>query len=364
MQLGIALTVVLILASSARAGQPSISWSFGPVMPMAQTALGTTVVGDSIVVVGGTTWVETQDRSTSKTWFNHVHRLDIEAMQWSRLPDYPLPIGYAFTVGLGGKLFVIGGRSEKRGYTETFVLDLGQQNPKWTPSAPLPRPRWGDQGGSLDGVIYIVAGTEGDLSKEGGVSPAFDLLALDTRDPTQGWRRIASLQPGPTPHVEWRAGAVSSRKLYLFGGLKAPDPIASEGSFVRAWHNFEPWIPQTKTIAFDIESGQWEAIKPLPISLGSSSCIAVGDDRLLITGGIELAIPRERTPDGRTRAFFSNRSLLYDVKKNRYQTLNSLPLAVADHGSVYVQGRLYIIGGEDSGYKTRTDFVQIGRLHQ
>ena len=96
---------------------------------------------------------------------------------------------------------------------------------------------------------------------------------------------------------------------------------------------------------------------------GVSVKVAVGDDRLLITGGIELAIPRERTPDGRTRAFFSNRSLLYDVKKNRYQTLNSLPLAVADHGSVYVQGRLYVIGGEDSGYKTRTDFVQIGRLH-
>ena len=71
MQLGIALTVVVMLVNSAWAGPPSISWSFGPVLPVAQTAL--------------------------------------------RLPDYPLPIGYAFTVGLSAgssSSLVVEARSE------------------------------------------------------------------------------------------------------------------------------------------------------------------------------------------------------------------------------------------------------------
>jgi len=59
----LSLVVILVLTVSlASADAPRrISWTWGPEFPNAQSALGTTVVGDSVVVVGGAYWVGPRD---------------------------------------------------------------------------------------------------------------------------------------------------------------------------------------------------------------------------------------------------------------------------------------------------------------
>ncbi|GAJ11495.1 unnamed protein product, partial [marine sediment metagenome] len=259
-------------------GPTRISWSIGPVLPGAQSALGTTVVGDSIVVVGGTYWVGPRDGVPTKIWATKVWRLDTGTKQWSELPDYPLPTGYCFAVGVGQKLYVSGGMNANEGHAETFILDLAQKNPSWTPGPPLPKPRWTHHGGVSNGVIYIAAGTEGDPSLQGDAQPASDVLALDTRNLDKGWRYVANV---PHPEIEWRSGTVCNGKLYLFGGLLGDPDFVEAERLVRAWHNVAPLIPRADSFALDLASGSWERIRRLPIAMGSGGCAAIDDNHII-----------------------------------------------------------------------------------
>jgi hypothetical protein len=93
-----------------------------------------------------------------------------------------------------------------------------------------------------------------------------------------------------------------------------------------------------------------------------ATATAVDDRTILITGGVECAAPRPAAPDGQDRIFLSNAAIAYDVATDRYHELRALPLAVADHGLACVGHRIYVVGGEDSIHRTRTDLVQCGAL--
>ena len=353
----IVLTILLTATLASGDGPARISWGWGPVLPTAQSALATTAVGDDIVVVGGTYWVGPRDGVPHKVWLRTVEKLDTQAMQWESLPRYPLPVGYALAVADGSKLWVIGGRNADRVHAEVYTLDLARENPSWIPAPSLPLPRAGARGGISAGVIYIAAGTE---EYHGQPRPASSVLALDTNDLERGWQVVGEV---PRPELEWPVGTVCGGKLYLFGGLVADEQFTMAKTFIRSWHNVASSIPVRDAYCFDIATRKWQQIRPLPLACGTGACTALDDSHVIIAGGVALAIPASRISGRKLHTYFSTQCLLYDTVRDRYHPLNPMPVGVGDQGCAYVNERLYMIGGEDSPWKTRTDLVQVGRVH-
>jgi len=355
------LVVIIVLAVSlANAEGPHrISWTWGTELPEAQSALGTVRVGDNIVVVGGTYWLGgRQQGAPKKIWSNTVKMLNTQTNQWESLPDYPLPCGYPLVVAEGSRIWVIGGGDANRTHDECFMLETSDANASWQFVPWLPVPRSGAKGGVIDGVIYAASGTE--EFAPGKTRPAPDVIALDTNNLDRGWQYVADV---PNPTIDWRMGTVCNGKVYLFGGLdcNVPSPVETAET-VRTWHSFAPLIPQGEAYALDVATGTWETLRPLPIDTGAGAAVAIDSDHLMLVAGLALAQPAVLTHDGDIRTYFSTQCLLYDITRDNYAPLQPMLLGVADNGVAYVNGKVYVIGGEDSTYMTRTDMVEIGKL--
>lgn len=338
-----------------------LTWSWGPVVPKARSSRATTVVADRIISIGGTYWVDAKEEKTEKIWDVSVYQLNVNTMQWQRLPDYPLPTGYGFAATVGNKVYVIGGRGSSRAHKETFILNLKSDQMKWLSGPNLPSPRYADVGGVIDQVIYIAGGYVGEISSDDPTIRPPNILALDTQQMQAGWKYISDL---PCPDVRWPFGTTCASRLYLFGGMKkesVPEKeMTEEGSSRVAENSFLPYVPQDKAFSYDINTGQWKTLQPLPTPKLGGACVALDDRYILIVGGVDLAIAAQASPDGRPRINFSTECWLYDTIRDRYKALMPLKKAVVDMGIVYTHGKLYVVAGEGNPFKTRTDLVQIG----
>jgi len=342
------LTLAIILFNTAilAAGEPNhIRWSWGPVAPTAKSSRATTVVSHDVITVGGTAWDTADDERKVKRWLSSVDKLDTKTMKWDALPDYPMPVGYAVATTVGKRVFVAGGRDAQRGHAQTFFLDTSLNQPQWLPAPDLPRPRWAHTGGAIGPVIYVIGGSVGDPSQEGGTSLAPDVLALDTNQPEQGWTHVADL---PSPRFEWPLGTVCGDKIFLFAGFQS----AADGGM----------IPAMTEYVLDLETGQWRKIRSLPEQIYPGAVTSIGDQYILLCAGLGLAARPAATPDGKLRTYFSNECFLYDVRRDRYKRLTPMKQAVLDQGLVHVDGKIISTGGEESPHKSRTDLVQVGEL--
>ncbi len=150
----------------------------------------------------------------------------------------------------------------------------------------------------------------------------------------------------PNPEVGYRTAAVIGGNLALFGG--ATIDKAGQLQLCDA-----VWL-------FDLEQLTWNRGTKLPAPLRDSSAVALDERFVLIAGGVEDAKPK-RAPSRDARVILTHRCWLYDLVENKFIMAEPLRLAVADNGLANVDGKLFVIGGEDSPYRTRTDVVQRGR---
>ena len=202
-------------------------------------------------------------------------------------------------------------------------------------------------GGVIDGAIYIAGGSEGDPTQTGGSSRAASILAFNPRKSGGGWRQVATL---PGLAAEWQMGTSCGNRLYLMGGL------------VTSAETDKGYLPQSEAIAFDVARSEWKRLRPLPTPMGSGAAVAIDAKFILMTGGFGQAVPGAASPDRKARTYFTGECLLYDIESDSYQFLTSAKMPVADQGFVYLNKKLFLIGGEDAPYQTRTDLVQIGEL--
>ncbi len=335
----------LILSLLALLSAP-FDWSYGPVLPAARTCRATAAVGNSIVTVGGTSWEQVDGRLV-KRWSREVFALNTRAGIWTRLPDYPREVGYAFAAAVNGRIYVIGGRGRERGNSEVFSLDPSEAKVVWRTQAKLPNPHWGLSGGVIGSVIYVAGGNQGPGSPDRHTAPSRMILAYDTEAANPAWRLVGTL---PANGAEWQMGAAAAGRIYWFGGLRSA-PGESDKDL----------MPLVESTVFDPKSGTCRQIAKLPHGLGSGAAVALDARTIVIAGGLALAVDGKATPNGKARAHVSSEILLYDTVQDRYSNGGSMRLGLTDQGLVFVNGRLYAIGGEDSPYRSRTDLVQVGR---
>lgn len=185
------------------------SWSTLGKMP-ARTARGsalTVVYGDFIFLVGGMTNLENgnQDSVTTVSAFNVVRS------RWVNLPSAAanLPEGRQHHVGaiIDDVLYVVGGRKnseENRG--TVFALDLLNLKAGWTTGpAMMPTPRGGLSAGAVDERIVTFGG-----EKSNGVNNEVELYDVHSKS----WSK---LDPMPFPRHGTHGVTIDGR-IYLPGG--------------------------------------------------------------------------------------------------------------------------------------------------
>jgi N-acetylneuraminic acid mutarotase len=295
---------------------------------------------DGVVTIGGTYWTASNAGAPVKHWIPDVYWLRSGAGAWERLPDYPLEVAQLLALAVGDKLYAIGGRNAHRPLRETHYLSLDSASAGWQRGPDLPRPLYALAGGSHNGVIYVVTDAVATQELNDGVAQPPQILVLDTNQNDPQWRELDTV---PNADLGYHSIAIAGDSLFLFGGA------VQDGEILKLCDDVQ---------AFDLGKRQWSPRRPLPQPLRDASAVALNDRYLLITGGVEDAADAVKTPDGEPRILLCNACLLYDVEADEFTYAPPLRMAVADHGVAVLDGKVLVIAGEDSPYRTRTDLVQ------
>jgi Kelch motif len=274
--------------ASSGAGDPA--WRALAAAPSQRTEVAAAAVGGRIWVLGG----YAPDGATLAT----AEVYDTATDRWSRGPDLPVAVNHAMAATLDGVLYVAGGNDGDGPSTQVARLE----GDRWRPAAPLPQGRSAGGLVALDGRLYLVGGVV-----DGG-------LAGDTQVYDPGADRWSAAPGLPTPR-EHLGAAASGGKVYVVGGrtggignnlavAEAFDPAAGSWSAVADLPTARGGLAATATAtgevvavggeaaatfpeaeAFDPVSGGWRSLPPLPTPRHGLGVVAVGDVVHVLAGG-------------------------------------------------------------------------------
>jgi N-acetylneuraminic acid mutarotase len=307
---------VLLLASSSR-GQIHIEWTEGPKLPQALGGHVAGVLGEGIVVAGGTNWIDGK-----KVWRDEIYVL--RDGTWKQTAKLPAGLTLPAAMVKDGKLYLLGGWYEM-GVTDHAYMYANGRVERIALDLPARRAQAG--GGVIGDLMYVVGG----MTDPADATTATDSVIKFERGI---WKDVAPLpKPLGLPAVIAHNG-----QLYVFGGVNAvaEKPIDSADAF-----------------RFDPQAKQWTKLPPLPSARRGTGAASLDDRYILLVGGCHN--------DDNGTPIMSNEVLAYDTREDRYVTCTPLPYAALCVATVVKDGQIYAIGGEDLP-KHRTDRVVIGRI--
>lgn len=336
---GMLLAVVGIASAT---GPLVLDWSQGPQPPQAQAGAAVGLIGEHLVVAGGTHWPTTD----FKRYFAWTQLYNLRTGEWSMGPDLPRELAYAAYTSYDGRLYLFGGCGPDRQPTaESFVLSRtgtdarGHPTFAWSAGPALPEPLVFAVGDRVGSTFYLLAGgRDYDLK-----SISNDLYALDLRAGKGQWRKLAAM---PGPPTAYPGFAACGGKLYAFGGYRT---------------DRETPYNVADAYCYDPASDAWTAVRRLP---WAARCLtAIGyDDRYVLLFGPYLASAEEVAVHGQDYGV-SGAVLLYDTVTDTYKPLQPMPRALTTIGIVRRGNDLYGVGGELL-YKIRSPYLFIGRITQ
>ncbi|HEX5609725.1 MAG TPA: kelch repeat-containing protein [Solirubrobacterales bacterium] len=199
-------------------------WQELPPMGLARGGAGTAVVGDKLYVAGGAP--QTFGVALTGSPYGRLEIYDFASETWSTGPDMPVPRHHTVAIGLGGKLYVAGGRAG--------LLDTNNDTP---PSAEFDRfdpvkdawvrlPQMPLGAGFVGittaaGKVVIVGGEDQQHWEDGGGWASPSAWAFDPR--TNRWQRLPDL------HIERRGfgAATTGGRVYALMGSYCPGLTAA-----------------------------------------------------------------------------------------------------------------------------------------
>jgi N-acetylneuraminic acid mutarotase len=266
---------------------------------------------------------------------------------WNTVAPLPDSNNFPAAVALDGLLYVVGGSNYSCGAYNT----LNSYDPStniWTSHAAMPTARADSVVGVIDGKIYAVSG-------ETGCGTFTN--ANEVYDPNVGvWSSKAAC-----PVARYRASAgVIDGLFYVVGGgvngapldrMDVYDPVSD------SWSNGAP-IPiarsdagsavvngilyvigglgnqglLTSMAAYDPLTNMWAEKAPLPIAVSDASA-AVLNGLIYVAGGA----------NGQP----SNAVQVYDPAMDSWSSVTSMPIPRLDSGAAALDGKLYVLGGYD-----------------
>ena len=282
-------------APTAGGGEPA--WRTLAPVPTERTEVAAAAVGDRIWVLGG----YGPDGATLAT----AEVYDTTTDTWARGPDLPVAVNHAMAATLDGVLYVAGGNDGDGPSTQVARLE----GDTWRRLAPLPQGRSAGGLVALEGRLYLVGGVV-----EGG-------LAADTQVYDPGADRW-SPAPGLPTQREHLGAAATGGKVYVVGGR-----VGGIGRNLAAAEAFDP------------ATGRWEPLAELPTPRGGLAATAT-------TGGEVVAV------GGEAAATFPEAEAL-DAATGQWRSLPPLPTPRHGLGVVAIANTVYVLaGGPQPGLHT------------
>ncbi|MFC1712830.1 IPT/TIG domain-containing protein [Candidatus Poribacteria bacterium] len=226
---------------------------------------------------------------------------------WTRKADMPTARWGLSTSVINGKIFAIGGSQgnlsgERLAAVEEYhpVMDI------WTKKADMPTARWRPSTSVVNGRIYAIGGSLADrkaLSTVEEYNPASDSWAAKADMPTP--RSVVST-------------CVVGGKIYAIGGYDAQQGI-----------NF------SAVEVYDQAADKWTEKSQMPTARGALSTSVV-DGKIYAMGGYILGEGRDVST-----------AEVYDPKTDTWIPKAPMPRARGGHSASVVNGKIYLIGGVD-----------------
>jgi N-acetylneuraminic acid mutarotase len=197
-----------------------------------------------------------------------------------------------------------------------------QAQGKWRSGAPIPQGANEVIGAAVGGQIYVYGGQDATMTPQG---------LFFKYDPAKDqWTKLAS-----NPVAVHHSSAVGiGRKLYVIGGFRLPT-TGKVG-----------WYPENKAWAYDIDSGQWSALPPMPTARGALAAVAVGK-KIYVNGGGGIPAGTDM-PDGiiggGPQELYATMEV-FDTETNKWSTLAPMLTPRNHHSMAAVDGKIYSIGG-------------------
>lgn len=192
------------------------------------------------------------------TLFQSLQTVSAETVEWKERADLPEPRVGASSGVVDGKIYVIGGGTEKPGNygNQTFVYD--PKTNEWTRKADMPTERGGAATVTVDGKIYVMGGRSND-----GV-----VKTVEVYDPKKdSWEKSDDLPfENKVPAYRIYAEAIG-KKIYV---------VAYENS------------SYATTYSYDLETKKWQKKQNLNYEVTGAvtgASTAVIDNKLYILGG-------------------------------------------------------------------------------
>jgi len=321
------------------------TWTYADDMPTARSNFAAGVVNGKITVMGGVF-----DNDNLKS----VEEYDPSTDKWTVKNNLPSSISDFSVCAADGKLFIIGGRDSNQ------IIKYDPLTCSQTKAAELPSTLYGHASVYQNGKIYIFGGfantvcsnqvlcykiqndgwrSEASMNDErafftadivdgkiyviGGTSTFENKNNVEEYDISTGtWTVCGSFANKKVNH----ASAVIDGKIYISGGDYSPNPSSYSNEL----------------IVFDPVSKTWTRKANIPEGLTNHKAVYLNGYMYLVGGFRKIN-------NGKNYQY-SKTVYRYDPVNDTWSTVAPLPVPRFNHGAVAVNGRIYVIGGNnDSG---------------
>lgn len=301
--------------------QVSLRWSKSTPFPEPTSGYAAGVIQGKLVLAGGTYWNGTAHHWTKKIFTATTYSFDPETGKWDKLPEEPVPLGYAASTVVNDTLFVLGGYNGQRVSRRILTFTKKRNHYVWKEFGELPVDRVFARAVTIGNKIYLVGGST-DFEPLDAIGTCCtsktatnSLMVFDTRHPEKGWREVAPY-PGAT---RWSFTAETDGKsIWMFGGqfqASAKDPV----------QNFP------EVLRYNPMDGKWKAAGRLPEDLRADAFVSpvYAAGSMILISGIK-------------------KTWQLDLVALKYKELAPLPEATEVDKFVWLRNRLIGSGGENS----------------
>jgi len=262
-----------------------------------------------------------------QTVTSHSQTVSPAADLWGQATPLLEEVGEQAVAQLDGKIYLIGGKLEKKGYIATVqVYDVATDTWEWT--TPLPVEVNHNMAAALNGKLYSIGGQT--QTERAGGSPTDSTFEYDPS--RRQWRARAPLPIART------AGAIAvvNDKIYVVGGRTPP-----RGNDFAVYDNFAVYDPATDT---------WTRLPDLPTHRHHLTAVAI-DGKIYVAGGTLIVGGGEY--NSKDLEIFTDVLEIFDPATNTWS--QGQPMLIAREGAsgVAANGCFHVFGGK--GYHGTPD---------
>ena len=229
---------------------------------------------------------------------------------WTKKADMRAPRFELSTSVVDGKIYAIGGLSQRLQGSVARLEEYDPATDTWTQKANMPTARGWLSAGAVNGKIYAIGGTA-TLPNRPDPNPDAGSTVEEYDPLTDTWRKKADM---PTSRASTGLGVVNG-KIYVIGGAPNPDKVLS---------TVEEYDPATN---------KWTRKADMPTARGDFSTYVV-EGKIYAIGGWNGM---------RTLSTVE----MYDPLTDKWVRKAKMPIARVTHATSAVNGKIYVIGGAD-----------------